>query len=178
MSVLPTIYQCKTREELKTQITDVHKSLAEYYKSLPDDLFESIAIPEGWTIKKNMKHVVSTNGNFSVWIGLPCFFLKLLGKPKPKQLTVEQINPSNRPGITNFGKYGAPSSPKPKKKEKLLKAIICSAEKLNRAIDKRTEEELDTFCGPFGGMSLRTFIHFLIKHNIYHTNVVRSRLED
>jgi uncharacterized damage-inducible protein DinB len=178
VQTLPTIYQCNSKDELKTQVINVHKALAEFYKNLPDEIFESPAIPDGWSVKRNMKHVISTNNLFSILIGLPRFLFKLLGKPKSDQPTVEKLDPTNRHGITNYGNYTKSTSRHIQRKEKLLQAIIVSAEKINKAIDKRTEEDLDKLPGPWGGMSLRTFILFTLKHNVHHTNVVRLRIEN
>jgi hypothetical protein len=177
VKTLPILYPCKTKEELFKQVLDVNQAIADFYKSIPDDIFSGKAIPDGWTVKRNMKHVISTNANFGMWIGFPLFILKLRGKPKSKQPTIEQLDPTNRHGITNYGKYEK-SNPNPKEKEKLLLLIRSSAEKLNRQIAKRSEEELDTLSGLFGGMSMRTFCYFLLKHNLHHTNVVRLRLEE
>jgi len=110
-------------------------------------------------------------------IGLPSFLLRLFGKPKAKQPTIEELNPTNRNGITDYGRYERSNSFNSKAKEMLLSEIEISAVKLNKQIDKRTEEELDSFRVIFGGMSLRTFIYFLLKHNLHHTGVVRKRLE-
>lgn len=177
METLPTIYACKTKEELGKQVLDVNKSLANFYKNIPDEYFSSDAIPEGWSVCRNMKHVISTNITFAFWLGLPPFILKLRGKPKKNQPTVEQLDPTNRHGITYYGKYEKSKSFNPKQKEKLLALIESSAEKVVKQIQKRTEEELDTYAGLFGGGNLRTFCFFLLKHNVHHSNVVRQRIE-
>lgn len=178
MQTLPTIYLCQNKEELFKQVLDVHKAIADFYRDLPDEFFFSKAIPDGWSIRRNMKHVISTNVTFGFWIGLPLFILKLRGKPKAKQPTVEALDPTNRHGITNYGKYEKSNSTNPRKKRILLKMIHASAQGLNKQIAKRSEEELDTLSGLFGGMSLRMFAHFLLKHNVHHTNVVRLRMEE
>ena len=60
----------------------------------------------------------------------------------------------------------------------LLKLIESSAHKMNKHISKRTDEELDNLRGLFGGMTMRTFIYFLLKHNVHHTNIVKLRVEE
>ncbi|HMV42061.1 MAG TPA: DinB family protein [Leptospiraceae bacterium] len=177
MQTLPTIYPCKNKEDLAKQVIEVHKSIAEFYRSIPDEYFSGDAIPEGWTVRRNMKHVISTNGSFGFWIGLPKFIFKIWRKPSAKQPTIEQLEPTNRRGITYYGKYEKNQANK-EEKEKLLELINASAAKVASQIQKRTEEELDQFAGVFGGMSLRTFCYFLMKHNVHHTNVVRLRLEN
>ena len=178
VQTLPTIYPCKTKEELCKQVLEVNQALVNFYKELPDDVFVGDAIPDGWSVRRNMKHVISTNNSFAIWIGLPSFLLKLRGKPKAKQPTIEQLDPTNRHGITSYGKYQKNNSANSQEKAKLLQMILSSAEKVNRQIAKRSEEELDSLSGLFGGASLRTFCYFLLKHNVHHTNVVRLRLEE
>lgn len=177
MKPFPTIYPCQTKEELYKQVTDVHKAIADFYRSLPPELFDCHAVPDGWSVKRNMKHVISTNYSFGFWVGLPAFILKLRGKPKEKQLSIDAIVPTNRSGITNYGRYEKSHPIHLHRRDKLLEMIPISAEKLNGNIAKRSEEELDTLAGIFSGMSLRTFIYFLLKHNLHHTNVVRLRIE-
>ncbi|MBP7281662.1 MAG: DinB family protein [Leptospiraceae bacterium] len=178
MQTLPTIYECKTKEELYKQVLDVHQAIIDFYRAVPDEFFGSRAIPDGWTVRRNMKHVVSTNISFGFWVGLPSFILKLFGKPKTKQPTIEALDPTNRHGITDYGKYEKSNSANPKKKEMLLKLIESSAHKMNKHISKRTDEELDNLRGLFGGMTMRTFIYFLLKHNVHHTNIVKLRVEE
>ncbi len=178
VQTLPTIYPCKTKEELCKQVLEVNQALVNFYKELPDDVFTGDAIPDGWSVRRNMKHVISTNNIFAKWFGLPTYILKLRGKPKAKQPTIEQLDPTNRHGITSYGKYQKNNSFNAQEKAKLLQLILVSAEKVIRQISKRAEEELDSLSGLFGGGSLRTFCYFLLKHNVHHTNVVRMRLED
>ena len=131
MQTLPTVYPCKSKEELSKQVLDVNKALADFYKNLPDELFSSKAIPDGWSIKRNMKHVISTNASFGLWIGLPTFILKLRGKPNANQPIIEALDPTNRHGITNYGVYEKSNSSDSGKKDKLLNLIQSSAEKVN-----------------------------------------------
>ncbi|MCB1192702.1 MAG: DinB family protein [Leptospiraceae bacterium] len=177
MYTLPTVHFSENKEDLIQQVRDVHNAIVEFYRSTPDEFFTTDPIPEGWSIKRNMKHVASSNKIFSVWIGAPRFFLKLFGKPKKNPPPpVEKIIPTNRLNITDYGKYSRKRHNTPEDREKLVREILASAEKVCQAIEKRTEEELDSFRSPFGGFSLRTFCHFLIKHNLHHTGVVRTRL--
>ncbi len=176
MYTLPTVHFSDNKEDLLKQVRYVHKEIVEFYKSTPDELFSTNPIPEGWSIKRNMKHVISSNKIFSIWIGAPRSFLKLFGKPKKATPSVDKIIPTNRLNITDYGKYSKNSPFPPGEKEKLIQGIFASAEKVCQAIEKRTDEELDSFCAPFGGVNLRTFCHFLLKHNIHHTGVVRTRL--
>lgn len=179
MRTLPTIYPCKNKEEISKQVIEVHKAIADFYKNIPIEYFTNDAMPEGWSVRRNMKHVISTNSSFGLWIGLPKFILKIWRRPIQKQPTIEQLEPTNRRGITNYGKYEKNATTYlEEQKQKLLQSIEASAEKVTRQISKRTEEELDEFAGLFGGMSLRTFCYFLMKHNVHHTNVVRLRLEN
>lgn len=172
----PEIHHCKTKEAIFEQIQKTHEAIVNFYRSLPDDMLSSNAIPEGWSMKRNMKHVVGTNHFFAMFMSFPKFVFKLFGKPKSPQTPIEQLSPTNRPIIKDYGKYTKRDSFKTGEKEKILDSILKSSEKLKKAISKWSEEELDALSGPFFGMSLRTMAMFISKHNIHHTNVARSRI--
>jgi uncharacterized damage-inducible protein DinB len=176
VKTLPAVQNSTNKEDLSRQIREVHQALVDFYSEIPDTMLDSEAIPDGWTVKRNMKHIISTNMGFAFWIGLPAFILRLFPKPYPNQPTVEEIFVSNRKGNFDYGKYAKPGRPHPRHKEQLLKAILFSSEKLQKSLAKRTEEELDTLPSIFGKMTIRTFLLFTIKHNIHHTNIVRFRL--
>ena len=174
----PEIHHCKSKDEIIKQIQIAHEAIEQFYRNLPDDAFLANAIPDGWSVKKNMKHVSSTNNFFSLYISLPKFLLRLFGKPKTPQVPIEKLNPTNRPIVKDYGKYTKKDPFVSGEKEKYLKAIIDSSEKLKRAVLKRTEEELDSLPGMFWGMSLRTLAMFVSKHNLHHTNVVKIRISN
>lgn len=177
MRTLPKIAASGTKDELSVQIDTVHQAIADFYREIPEEMLFSEAEPEGWSPARNMKHVISTNRSLSIWISLPAFLIKLRGRPSKIQPGVDKISPTNRPGIIDYGKYPRPGKIDAKKKEEMLAEIIQSAEKVKKAMAKWSEEDLDRLSGLFGGYSLRTFVHFLLKHNLHHTNVVRARFE-
>lgn len=172
----PQIHSSPTKAGIISQIESTQKALLDFYRSFPDDKLNSPGVPEGWSAARNMKHVVSTYGYFGVWIGLPKWLLRLFGKPglvKP----VEEQSPTNRPGITDYGTYPGKHPATPGQKEKLLARIEESGNKFRAKVESRSEEELDSFKGPFGGMNLRVFALFILKHNLHHTNVAKLRIE-
>lgn len=172
----PTIVTCGTKAEILAQLAKTQESLIEFYKSVPADRWNSAGTPEGWSPARNAKHVASTYRFFGTWIGLPAWFLRLLGKPGP-QKPVEELSPTNRPGIKDYGFY-RPGKPVPDaERSRLLSLIEETGQRFQQKIESRSEEELDTLKGAFGGMSLRVFSLFVLKHNIHHTNVARLRLE-
>jgi hypothetical protein len=177
MQNFPVVYQSSTKAELTKQVLDVHSFLEEYFLSIPEDLFTVEPEPEGWSIKENIQHIITINKWSAVYIGMYRPIFALLGKASSNQLKPEEIIVTNRRNVLNYGRY--PSKAKPYLKKPILCAkILSSAQKLNFAIEKRTEEELDTFAVPILKMSLRTFVYYLLKHNLHHANVVRLRLEN
>lgn len=175
-NTFPVVYNCKTKEDLLRQISEVNDVIVEFYKKVPLNIPQKDAIPDGWSLKKNMKHVINSNNFFSKFIGLPKFLIKIFGKPKNPQIPLEKISPTNRPNITDYGKYTGKENFSTGEKEKIIQNILKSSEKLKNSVQKRTEEELDGLSGLFGGMSLRTFVLFILKHNLHHVNVARLRL--
>lgn len=175
MRILPQIYFADTKEKLLEEIDIVHKEIILFYREVPDELYSAIAIPDGWTVERNIKHIISSNRIFAKWLALPRFFLKLWIKPNPVQPKLEEILTTNRPKFFDYGKYIYKKSKKIKDKESLLTKVQESADKLKSCLEKKTEEDLDSLPGPIGGINLRSFIHFILKHNLHHTNVVRTR---
>ncbi len=179
MKALPVIYLCKTKEELLKQFNEVNRSLIQFYKDIPEEFYSHKAIPDGWTVERNIKHSISTNKIFTFWMSLPKFFLKLVGKPRTQIIDLSEIDPTNRHGISSYGKYEkTDKKSNPQKKETLLKDLEIAIQKLILEVNKKSEEELDNFKGPLGGMSFRAILYFLLKHDVHHAFVVRKRLEE
>ncbi|MDX1956990.1 MAG: DinB family protein [Leptospiraceae bacterium] len=179
MHTFPVLYEVNSKEELLGQVNSVNDSLVEFYRKVPDSMLFSEAVPEGWTIAQNMNHIISTNKMFAFWFSLPNFILKLRGKPSKIQLKLEEIKPTNRAFILDYGSYEVSKTPKSNeaKKEKLLNEIIQSNQRLVLEIQKKSELELEEFSSLFGGMNLKVGVLFLLKHNIHHSNVAKLRLD-
>jgi hypothetical protein len=176
MIVFPTVNASETKSELIQQIKDVNDFLFQFYKDSPNQLFLSNAVPDGWSIKRNLKHCTSSNITFGWWIGLPPFFIKILGKPKTDNVTMERIRATNRFGITDYGKYLTGEEVTSEEKTKLLDEFIKSKDYFIKKIESKSEMELKSLKAPFGGLNLFNFSLFTLKHNLHHSNVVNIRL--
>ncbi len=177
MTHFPTVTYSETKQDLINQFYSIHTFLYEFYKETPLEFFNSKGYPDGWSIKRNLKHVISSNYSFGIWIGAPSFFLKLFGKIKHSHRFVDKINATNRNGITDYGKYFKSESNQQSEKDELLKQLQESCEHICKKIDKRSEQELNEFRGFFLNMSLKMFCLFVLKHNLHHSNVVNLRLK-
>lgn len=176
MQTLPTVQFSRTVPELETQIRETHKSLADFYRSVPLDLFNADGKPEGWSPKRNLKHVTKTNNLILIWAKLPRWFIGLWPKPKNTD-SVEKLRPTNRPGLTEYGSYTKSDPFTEEERERMIEEMLLSSENVAKSVSKWSEEDLDRLPGLFGGVSLRMFYLFLLKHNLHHTNVVRIRLK-
>ncbi len=177
VSQIPDVTSCSTREEMCQQIDAVYGAIVALLREVPDELLTAPAYPEGWTIAKNMKHIARTNRYFALWIAAPAWFLGLLGRPGKPDLRIEDLRATNRPVHYAYGNYQKGAPPRPELKKQLEEEMLTSAEALKQAIRRRTEDELDRFRGIFGGMTLRTFALFTVKHGAHHSGVVRVRLK-
>lgn len=176
MANFPSVQTVNNKEELILEVKRIHEFLYEFYEGIPIEYFNGNAIPEGWTPRQNLKHLISSNKYFGLWIGAPRFLLSLLGKPKEGQIPIEKISATNRKGIKDYGKYRKDPNPNPRDKEELLKKFRVKIDYLVNQIESRTEDELEKFRAPFGGMNLKTFVFFILKHNLHHSQVVQLRL--
>ena len=178
MKVFPVIKESDSLEKLLVQVREVHEFLYEFYRDIPSNLFEAKAIPEGWSPRRNLEHIISSNKYFGLWIGAPRFLLKLWGEPRKVQIPIEKIDPTNRKAYREYGIYEPTEvSQVEENREKLLGKFKNSISYLEEKISKRTDIELDTFKAVIGGMSLRTFVYFILKHNLHHSQVVQMRLQ-
>ncbi|MBL8021254.1 MAG: DinB family protein [Leptospirales bacterium] len=175
MQPLPTVRSCNTREDLANHIDEIHAGLCGFLRDVPEELLFSRAEPEGWTVAKNIQHIASTNRLMTRWINLPNWIIKLRGKPRQNQ-RLEELQPTNRPNLSNYGKYPEPGRVRPGAREELEKVLLTSAAGLKKAILKRPEAELDNLPGLFGKMNLRSFVLFCLKHGVHHAGVARTRL--
>lgn len=178
MRSLPVIVFSKNKAELVEQIDRVHRELAEFYRELPLDRMLVPADPLGWSARKNLHHIASTNRTMARYIGLPGWVLRMMGRPANASLTVEQIVPTNRPHITDHGTYRTGRTLDAKRLDRDINDLLESARMLAAAIEGKTEEQLDSLKSLFGGMTLRMFAHFVLKHSVYHSYVVRFRMEN
>ncbi|MBW7857876.1 MAG: hypothetical protein H3C43_06225 [Leptonema sp. (in: Bacteria)] len=178
MTPLPTVVFSKTNAELIQQIGDIHNQLAAFYRSIPADRMMVDAEPRGWPAFKNIKHSASINKVFAFYVGLPVWLLRLRGKPRRPNVTLDILVPTNRPQITDHGSYPKGEPIDSNRLNTLLVELLRSSEKLKKSVETKTNEELDTLQSLFGGMTLRMFVHFLLKHNLYHASVVRYRIEN
>ncbi len=177
MKQFPTVTYSETKEELIEQFISVHDFLYEFYKETPLGYFNSKGFPDGWSIKRNLKHVISSNYSFGIWIGIPTFILKLFGKIKKAHYNIDKVHPTNRKGITDYGRYLKSEKNSQLEKDKLLSQLKESCEHICKKIDKRSEEELNELRGFFLNMNMRMFCLFVLKHNLHHSNVVNLRLK-
>ncbi len=163
------------RDDLIKHIDEITAAVCQIFHEIPDEYLFSAAEPDGWSIEKNMKHIASTNRLMSRWIRMPRFLLALRGKPK-QGLKIESIPATNRPNIHEYGGYPHPGTVPVGRKAELIAEIEKSAETLKKAVLKRTDEELEKYQGMFGGMNLRVFTLFTLKHGLHHAGVVKARM--
>lgn len=116
----------------------------------------------------------------SSYVGIPSWLLKLRGKvradAKSKSTRIEDLRPTNRPPRYDYGTYKPGKASKPEVRDKLVQALQKAFDKFHAALDKRQEQEMDERKGAFGGMHMRLFAEFVVKHAVFHLSVVRTRL--
>ncbi len=181
MRLLPVVTFARTRQELIAQIDAVFEELLAFYRELPADRMLVSGEPQGWTVRKNLHHITAVIRLAARYIGLPAWLIALFGKPEPDtrkpEEVLEEITVTNRPHMTDYGSYGRGKPIDEKSREKDLQALREAGQRLKEAVMKRTEEELDTLRVPFLNRSLRMLAHSVLKHSLYHTSVVRYRME-
>lgn len=178
MKELPELADCKTKDEMLKQCDIACKALHEFIDEVPEGYLLAKADPSGWNTKTNVTHGAVTLSIIANWIKAPGFILKLRGKPKVKSLAMADMVVTNRPKHYDYGSYPVPGKKKPQLRPKLKAKVTKACEKWKKAVNQRTEEELDSYSGLFGGTTLRLFAMFSLKHMIFHAGVARLRIEN
>ena len=174
---LPKLKACNTKLELIEEIQRVHKELIDYYLQIPAEYYFAKSIPDGWTVIRNIKHIASTTMLFNFLLKIPKPIKRLFGKPKTSLIDIDKLIVSNRPLMYDYGKYIKISKyNKSIDKTKYTDLIQISSDKLIKTIETYSDNELDTIKGALGAMNTKSVLHFLLKHNIHHTNVTRQRI--
>ena len=174
---LPEIIFSKTKDDLLQQIDHVTGKIAEFFAILPADKLLVGADPTGWPAVKNLKHITSVNNVMAFYIGLPSLILRLLGRPLHCDLAVEEMLPTNRPLVSDHGRYTTGKPIDAPALDALIQNYRKSGQKLKKSVSLKSEDELDSLKGLFGSMSLRLFAHFALKHSVHHSLVVKERIE-
>ena len=177
MLALPTVRDCDTKAALLLHIKEVHEGVRAFVRAIPLPLLNAPAYPDGWTAARNVQHSTKTTNMVSVWVALPRWLLKLFGRPKNPKARVANLRPTNRPNMTDYGRYEPADAATESDVERLIALLDAAEKKVCRAVEKRSEEELENLSGMFGGTNLRLFVLFGMRHMTHHVGVARSRLE-
>lgn len=176
MRPLPEVHSTSTIPELLDQYDQAFQEIAAFIREIPLDSFNVSGYPEGWSAARNVRHVTNTLSFLSTYIGAPSWLHKIRGRHKSKLPPIEEVRPTNRPPRYDYGTYHPGKAASEELREELIGKLQKAVEKFKKALQRRTEEELDQRKGAFGGMNLRLFAEFALKHMVFHLSVVRARL--
>ncbi|MEQ8351267.1 MAG: DinB family protein [Leptospiraceae bacterium] len=174
---LPEVHSTESISALLEQCESIQKAVETFIREIPLEYLNEQGYPEGWSPARNIKHVGNSLTLFSKFIGAPAWFIALFGKAKASMPPIESVRPTNRPPRYDYGTYKPGKPCTEEKREALIQGLARSFERFKKSLQKRNEEEMDRRKGLFGGMSLRLFAHFVLKHTVFHLQVVRTRLQ-
>ncbi|MBE7439277.1 MAG: DinB family protein [Spirochaetales bacterium] len=158
------------------QIDSVNEAILRFLAEVPDELLAAPAYPEGWTVARNVKHALGFQKFTAFYLGLPSWLIRLLGRPRQPQKPIEKISATNRE-VAEYGLYPSGHPLPVGLRTTLEREIQKTRSRLKEAVEKLSEEDLDSRKGVFGGMSLRTQVLFALKHAVHHIGVARARIE-
>ncbi|MCB1137712.1 MAG: DinB family protein [Leptospiraceae bacterium] len=176
MRPLPEVHSTSTIPELVDQSDQIFQEVAAFIREIPLESLNVSGYPEGWSAAKNVRHVANTMSFLSSYLGAPSWLHKLRGQSKSKMPAIEEVRPTNRPPRYDYGTYNAGKPAPEALREELINKLQRAIEKFKKALQRRTEEEMDQRKGAFGGMNLRLFSEFMLKHTVFHLSVVRARI--
>ncbi len=174
-----------TKQEIAETMSLQAKELAAYYEAIPDNVFFSKPA-KGWSPAGNIRHL--DKAAFALLAGLytPKPMLRLLfGKCRRGVRRLSEIRDSylrrlsQGAGAGIYTPVNKGGSGATRTKQKLLAIFPSNASRLAKAMNRFSDEELDSLQLPhpiLGRVPLREMMLFNILHNEHHTGIVRRRM--
>ena len=160
---------------MNRQCDELYAAIAEFIREVPEDQLTVNAFPEGWSVAKNIRHINRSTRLFMRWTRAPRWLIALRGKAKNPG-RVEKLTATNRPPHYDYGTYQKRAPAPAGLRQQLIDELMAAADFYKQSLALRTEEELDSLMGLFGG-SLRTFSLFTLKHASHHVGVAKKRFQ-
>ena len=170
------------KTEITKKFTENTNNFVSYIYTLSDQDFEKITNNK-WSPGQQLKHVYLSTKPIKLIFLLPKFLLNIFfGKPKRPSKSYNEVITDYQKALANGGK--APSMYIPKqisidKKERLIKQLNNTVDKLIDKLSQKSEEDLDTIFTPhplLGKITLRELYCFTIYHISHHHKKTEENL--
>lgn len=174
------ILKMKTKDDIKKALNSIFEELNNYIKSVDDATFKK-SIDKKWSIAENIDHLTISNNITAIAFNTPKFVLKQSFKTNNRpNWNYDEVVWKYQRSLSEGAKASLPFTPKLSVvpvRFLVEKFWLNSTSNLLNAIDKWSEEELDTYLVPhplIGKMTARELLFFTIYHVNHHLNTIKK----
>jgi hypothetical protein len=174
------ILKMKTKDDIKTALNSVFEELNAYIKTVDDATFKK-SVAKKWSIAENIDHLSISNNVTAIAFNTPKSILKQSFKTNNRpNWSYDEVVWKYQRSLSEGAKAGLPFTPKLSVVpirflvEKVWKN---STANLLNALEKWTEEELDTYLIPhplIGKITARELLFFTVYHVNHHLNTIKN----
>lgn len=172
-----------TREEIRTQLNERHRQFAGFVSGLSDA--DYLYAPEGkWTAAQQMEHIYLSVKPLGMLRLLPGFMLKRkFGTANRPSRSYDEVVARYRRKLEEGGIAPERFKPRPvtlAEKARIEKNMLRSVKKLDRALQRYSEAQLDLYILPhplLGKLTLREMMYFTMYHVQHHEAITLRNLE-
>jgi hypothetical protein len=168
------------KQNIIKKLTENHEEFIACVSQLSADEF-SVSKNEKWTAGQQLEHILLSVKPVGLAFRLPMFLLKLIwGKSNREGRSYDELIARYHAKLANGSKATGPFIPKKvdlHHGQKLKASLTNEVAKLGKAIEKRSEEELDQYILPhplLGKLTLREMLYFTIYHVKHHEKLIEK----
>lgn len=178
-----TGYKSMKKEEIIEQLERSYAHFTDYVNDLTPDEFEFAPEPK-WSAGQQTEHLIKSTKPLASGLGMPKFLLKSkFGKAnRPSRsydAVVERYKEKLALGGTATSPY-VPGKVLASSQKKLTTELTETIAKLNKKLDKWSEEDLDKYVLPhplLGKLTTREMLYFTMHHASHHQLLIKLYLK-
>jgi hypothetical protein len=170
--------------DLIQAMTDNHQRFSNYMNILSEKEY-LYALPEKWSAGQQLDHIVRSTKPLILAVRLPIFALQLIfGKANRSSMSYEELVKKYEAKIEAGAKASGnfiPTLIGYDKKESLIIELQSIIQKINKGVEKISEEDLDLCILPhplLGKITFREMLYFTINHVDHHHYIMDKAIQD
>lgn len=171
------------KEQIIEKLDTAYGQFTDYVKDLTGDEFE-FAVEGKWSAGQQTEHLIKSTKPLANGLGMPKFLLKSkFGKANRPSRSYEGVVECYKEKLDQGGTATSPYIPgkvAAKSQLKVTTELLETIGKLNKKIEKWTEEELDNYILPhplLGKVTPREMLYFTIHHALHHQLLIKLYLK-
>ncbi|MDB5228682.1 MAG: hypothetical protein JWN78_2875 [Bacteroidota bacterium] len=174
------ITKMQTKDDIRNGLQEIFEETGTYLRTVDDAGFQK-RIDGKWSIAQNLDHLTISNFITALSMNTPKFMLKrIFGTKKREDWNYDEVIWRYQRSLSNGAKASLPFQPKislVRSRPIVEKLWQSSSEGLLNAINKWTEEDLDSILVPhpiMGKLTVRELLFFTIYHVQHHLCTIKN----